>query len=83
QAGAWTDAFGGAAGDLGVEVESHTLGDDFTEAYGVNSSGAVLVRPDGYVAWRSGDDAGAAPARAAELLGSLLCRSGRPAAATA
>ncbi len=83
QAGAWTDAFGGAAGELGVAVESHTLGDDFTEAYGVSASGAVLVRPDGYVAWRSGDDAGAAPARAAELLGSLLCRSGRPAAATA
>jgi putative polyketide hydroxylase len=83
QAGAWTDAFGGAASELGVEVEAHTLGDDFAEAYGVTASGAVLVRPDGYVAWRSGDDAGAAPARAAELLGSLLCRSGRPAAATA
>lgn len=27
----------------------------FTEAYGVRGGGAVLVRPDGYVAWRSLD----------------------------
>ena len=24
----------------------------FLEAYGISSSGAVLVRPDGFVAWR-------------------------------
>jgi hypothetical protein len=27
--------------------------DSFTEAYGVSSTGAVLVRPDGFVAWRA------------------------------
>ena len=26
---------------------------DFCERYGIDGAGAVLVRPDGYVAWRS------------------------------
>ena len=34
---------------------------DFCEAYGINPQGAVLVRPDGFVAWRS-KSADAAPA---------------------
>jgi len=25
----------------------------FLDAYGIDSNGAVLIRPDGYVAWRS------------------------------
>jgi hypothetical protein len=27
--------------------------DSFTEAYGISRTGAVLVRPDGFVAWRA------------------------------
>ncbi len=28
----------------------------FADGYGIGTSGASLVRPDGYVAWRSTDD---------------------------
>jgi hypothetical protein len=41
-------------------IEAHRVGDDvidlderFSDAYDVDPSGAVLVRPDGFVAWRS------------------------------
>jgi len=46
----------------GVIVESHRIGAAgdisdperrFTDSYGISSSGAVLVRPDGFVAWRA------------------------------
>jgi hypothetical protein len=56
-----------------VPVEAYREGDDFeserfAELYGVGSSGAVLVRPDGFVAWRAAGPAGDA---AAELRGAL------------
>ncbi|MEU9341252.1 FAD-dependent monooxygenase [Streptomyces sp. NPDC048278] len=39
----------GAAGDLVYDAE----GGDWAAAHGTTAEGAVLVRPDGYVAWRS------------------------------
>jgi 2-polyprenyl-6-methoxyphenol hydroxylase-like FAD-dependent oxidoreductase len=56
---AWCDAASTAAAEIGVDIECHRIGDDlldngdFCERYGIEPSGAVLVRPDGYVAWRS------------------------------
>ena len=45
---AWSEA----AQPLGIKA--HAVGDDeWAEAYGVDESGAVLVRPDGHVGWRS------------------------------
>jgi hypothetical protein len=38
-------------------------------------SGAVVVRPDGFVAWRAVDGAGASKAVMAALVSSLLCRN--------
>lgn len=59
-AGAWCDAAGTAGAALGVRVDSYRIGapglsdrGGFTSAYGVQDDGAVLVRPDGHVAWRS------------------------------
>ena len=60
-------AAGRAAGDaLGVPVRTHRIGADVSDAaggfeavYGTGAAGAVLVRPDGFIAWRasaSGDD---------------------------
>jgi len=44
----------------GSKIDVHVLGEDFfdpeqswMEAYGVREGGAVLVRPDGYVGWRT------------------------------
>jgi 2-polyprenyl-6-methoxyphenol hydroxylase-like FAD-dependent oxidoreductase len=69
----WRSAAKSAADHLGVPVEAYREGDDFeserfAELYGVGSSGAVLVRPDGFVAWRAAGPAGDA---AAELRGAL------------
>ncbi|GII77844.1 FAD-dependent oxidoreductase [Sphaerisporangium rufum] len=57
---AWTAAADSAAGGLGVELAAYRVGRDlepvtggWTARYGITGSGAVLVRPDGYVAWRS------------------------------
>ncbi|MEV5341630.1 FAD-dependent monooxygenase [Streptomyces sp. NPDC052676] len=57
----WEHAAGPAAQRLGVDLDVHRIGgDDVTDPagdwarrYGVGSDGAVLVRPDGFVAWRS------------------------------
>jgi 2-polyprenyl-6-methoxyphenol hydroxylase-like FAD-dependent oxidoreductase len=65
-----------AAAPPGVRLAAYRVGggwfavagDEFTEAYGVSSTGAVLVRPDGFVAWRSP----AASSRPAEILAAAL-----------
>ena len=58
---AWVRAARQLASDMGLTLGAHTIGDGEIEdadgqwhaAYGVDEDGAVLVRPDGYVAWRS------------------------------
>jgi len=48
----------------GLPIGGYCIGHDladlesrFAAAYGISDSGAALVRPDGYVAWRSIDGA--------------------------
>jgi hypothetical protein len=65
---AWSEA-GPALG-----VTPHALGDgDWASAYGVDETGAVLVRPDGHVGWRSAsmpaDPAAALSSAMATILG--------------
>jgi 2-polyprenyl-6-methoxyphenol hydroxylase-like FAD-dependent oxidoreductase len=57
---AWRTAAADTARDLGIPIDSYVVGGPglhdrggFALAYGLQSDGAVLVRPDGYVAWRS------------------------------
>ena len=81
--GAWCAAARGAAGDLGLALDAHDVGRGevsdpdgrFADAYGLSPSGAVVVRPDGFVAWRAVDGAGASKAAMTALLCSLLCRN--------
>ncbi len=58
----WCNAARGVSRQLGVPLRSYSIGRNgdlyasgrtWTEAYGTEEDGAVLVRPDGYVAWRS------------------------------
>jgi putative polyketide hydroxylase len=42
---------------IGADGDLSDPDGDWQDAYGVDSDGAVLVRPDGYVAWRSGTSA--------------------------
>ena len=75
-AGAEGAAWCTAAGELGADA--YRAGADFEDAsgrfgelYGVGDAGAALIRPDGFVAWRSretGDDAG-------EMLKDALARA--------
>ena len=57
----WKQAAERLMSDLGIDFKSVIIGDDGLQepleqwrlAYGIDEWGAVLVRPDGYVAWRA------------------------------
>jgi putative polyketide hydroxylase len=75
------------AGRLGVGLDAHVVGGAeltdpegrFPPAYGISPSGAVLVRPDGFVGWRAADAAGAPEQALRQALQALLCRGdGKP-----
>ena len=67
----------------GIEVTAITVGNGglqaadggWRETYGIDESGAVLVRPDGYVGWRSASGAADPAAALAHALGAIV---GRP-----
>jgi len=72
---AWADAAAAASSRAGVEVVSYTVGPkegEFSAAYGVGLSGASLVRPDGYVAWRAPAYTPDAPERLTAALRQVL-----------
>ncbi|MFC4587959.1 FAD-dependent monooxygenase [Sphaerisporangium corydalis] len=54
---AWTDAAAKLTGEFGFRLDAYRLGVDLEvsggcEAHGIGPTGALLVRPDGFVAWR-------------------------------
>ena len=56
---------GGCIGQAGVPIVSYSAAREFADpdemfakAYGLGRDGAVLARPDGYVAWDSADSSG-------------------------
>jgi 2-polyprenyl-6-methoxyphenol hydroxylase-like FAD-dependent oxidoreductase len=52
--GVWTDAARSAAMQFpGLPLESQVVDENVTSAFGISASGASLVRPDGFIAWRS------------------------------
>ncbi|MFZ3475593.1 FAD-dependent oxidoreductase [Streptomyces sp. 4.24] len=58
----WLEAARAVSHELGVPLAVYGMGSELTdiddrwpELYGVTAHGAVLVRPDGVVAWRCGD----------------------------
>jgi hypothetical protein len=82
-AGPQADAWAHAAG--GTEVEVHRVGAPdgladpegaFLDAYGITPTGAVLVRPDGVVAWRAPSGEGASAQALNDALDAILCRAG-------
>jgi len=77
----WIDAAGAASKRLGLEISAHAIGADgewadpsgrFAAMYGVGETGAVLVRPDGHVAFRA-TEAGS-PDALEVALRRVLCR---------
>ncbi|WP_326691157.1 MULTISPECIES: FAD-dependent monooxygenase [unclassified Streptomyces] len=80
EGGGWAKAAVKAAEKLGVPLVTHAVGPDeelrpterdWAEVYGVGPQGAVLVRPDAFVSWRS--EGGAADPDT--LLESVLARA--------
>ncbi len=79
---AWRDAALGAAHALDVPLDAYVVGGGelrdpgaaFAPAYGISAAGAVLVRPDGFVAWRAHDDTGASDSAVRDVLEALLLR---------
>jgi 2-polyprenyl-6-methoxyphenol hydroxylase-like FAD-dependent oxidoreductase len=80
---AWADAAGEAARTTAVPISAHRPGTDAlgdptgacVEALGLRPNGCLLVRPDGFVAWRSGDQDEPTGERLAEIVLQLLGRT--------
>jgi hypothetical protein len=80
---AWTEAARDGAKPLGIHLDVHKIGQNgltdsagrFAAAYGIATSGAVLVRPDGFVAWRMKTADSASAERIRSALITLLCRA--------
>jgi hypothetical protein len=82
---AWSEAANVAAQALRIPLARCTIGEGgdvadpdrrWTAAYGVETDGAVLLRPDGYVAWRQRCSA-ADPRREIESALRVMLRAGR------
>ena len=79
---AWRDAALAVAKGFGVGLDVHVVGGDgladaggrFPGSFGISPSGAVLVRPDGFVGWRAGSAADAPEDVLRQALQALLCR---------
>ncbi|WP_378790257.1 hypothetical protein ACFMQL_37170 [Nonomuraea fastidiosa] len=73
-----SDRWAGAVQVSGVDVRVHRMEaplECFFERYGVSGDGAVLVRPDGFVAWRAESAPASPDGGLAEVLDRLLHRS--------
>lgn len=61
---AWASAAAGVSKDLSVPLSAYRLGSDllendvgeFQKLFGVADTGAILVRPDGHIAWRCAEN---------------------------
>ena len=82
----WYEAAAVAAASLAIELAACPIGPDgdlldlerWSTGMGVSSEGAVLVRPDGFVAWRSSTLTTAPAPLLEQVLAHILCRSTAP-----
>jgi 2-polyprenyl-6-methoxyphenol hydroxylase-like FAD-dependent oxidoreductase len=76
---AWCQSASEAASGTGVELKAYILEEEeFPQAYGITTSGAVLVRPDGFVAWRAARDTEGARDTISRTLQKVLLMPPRP-----
>jgi 2-polyprenyl-6-methoxyphenol hydroxylase-like FAD-dependent oxidoreductase len=81
----WHEAAPRAAASAGIDLAAYRVGPDgdvldlengWPTKMGLPAQGAVLVRPDGFVAWRTSTPSSSPERRLVEVLSSVLCRSG-------
>jgi putative polyketide hydroxylase len=81
---AWGEAAAAVAEKLGIGLTAYRIGADadlldlengWPAKLGVSAEGAVLVRPDGFVAWRTSTLPTSPESRLMQVLSSILCRS--------
>ncbi|MEV0582166.1 FAD-dependent monooxygenase [Nonomuraea sp. NPDC050310] len=82
----WAEAGRQVRDRLGVRLAPHLINDELVDVtgfwqhvYGVGPDGAVLVRPDGYIAWRSSEGVGDPAGVLEDVLGRILGRASVPA----
>ncbi len=85
--GFWCEAAAAVKASLGIELRAYRIGPDadlldlengWTAKMGVSSEGAVLVRPDGFVAWRTRTLTTSSKQLLELVLSRILCRSTAP-----
>jgi putative polyketide hydroxylase len=78
----WQTAASAAAASLGIDLSACRVGADLIDLenawqarMGVPAEGAVLVRPDGFVAWRTSTQPANPEPSLVQVLATILCRS--------
>jgi putative polyketide hydroxylase len=80
----WCEAAAVVAADLGIALSAYRIGADadlfdlekgWQTKMGMSSEGAVLVRPDGFVAWRSSTLPTTPGLQLEQVLAHILCRN--------
>jgi len=80
----WRSVAPGVAAALGIDLATYRLGADgdlrdrengWQTKLGMSAEGAILVRPDGFVAWRSAALAPDPESQLVQALSSMLCQS--------
>jgi putative polyketide hydroxylase len=80
---AWYEAAQGVAATRGLELDVYSVGNGgeltdpdgrWHDTYGITSSGAVLVRPDGFVGWRTEQLTGDVQINITKVLQQILCK---------
>jgi 2-polyprenyl-6-methoxyphenol hydroxylase-like FAD-dependent oxidoreductase len=77
---AWCAAARDVSGRMGLDIEVHRIGAEaladaesaFLDGYGISNTGAVIVRPDGFVGWRAKAGLDRASSEGAHALSSAL-----------
>ncbi|MGE7880399.1 FAD-dependent oxidoreductase [Bacillus sp. NPDC094077] len=80
----WTQAVQDVSSKLGVNIKMYRVGlngdfiaqeNIFSKLYGIGHGGAVVIRPDGFIGWRSEKAVANPVAVLAEVMNNLLCNS--------
>ncbi|MGE6847522.1 FAD-dependent oxidoreductase [Bacillus tropicus] len=78
----WAECVQNVSSTLGINIKFYSVGlrgdfiaqeDIFSKLYGIENRGAVLIRPDGFIGWRSEKEIVNLDVMLEEVMGNLLC----------